>query len=125
MHNANNRVADLHEMFNVYNEQFFEGKLMTITILIQRSYATEGKYTYVAEKRGKNCSGWLPRRSELGKAHIVISEWCYDEDTVEGALLHEMVHQWQCEVLDRGASHDAIFCSKARRIERATGYELL
>jgi len=113
-------------MFDYFNKEYFKSKLMTITLLIQRSYATEGKYTYTAEKRGKNCDGWLPRRDRLGHATIIISDYCYERDgEVEGALLHEMCHQYQCEVLDRGASHDAIFCSMARRIERLTGYELL
>ena len=125
MYNGNNRIAELHTLFDEFNAEFFKGKLQTITLLIQSSWATEGKYTYTAEKRGKNCSGWLPRRNQLGKANIIISKYNWDEGTVEATLLHEMCHQYQCEVLDRGASHDAIFCSMARRIERLTGYELL
>lgn len=125
MHNANNKVAELATLFDEYNEQFFKGKLMTITLLVQKSRATDGKYTYSAHKRKKDCSGWLPLRERLEHADIIISEWCWQEDSVEGTLLHEMCHQYQCEVLDRGASHDAIFCSMARRIERITGYELL
>ena len=54
MHNANNRIAELYTLFDEYNEEFFKGKLMTITLLIQRSRATDGKYTYSAHKRTKD-----------------------------------------------------------------------
>ena len=112
-------------LFDEYNEKFFKGKLMPITLLIQKSQSLDGTYNYSTHKRKKDCSGWLPLRERLDHAYIIISEGCWKEDSVEGTLLHEMCHQYQCEVLDIRANHDAIFCSMARRIERLTGHELL
>ena len=96
---------------------------MTIRMLIKRNTTTDGWYEYQTESRikGKRGSLWLPKRDRLHNAHININQGCWKEGTVEGTMLHEMVHQYQAEVLDLPTSHDAIFCSIARRLERKYG----
>jgi len=113
------RIGYLEQLHAQYNRDEFSGKLNTITLLIKKSKTKDGWYEYVTEKRdGSIQDAWYPRRDMLPKANIVITEGCWDEDIVEGTMLHEMLHQYQTEVLDRRTSHDAIFTSMARRLER-------
>jgi hypothetical protein len=106
------RIDDLHMLWDEFNEAEFGGKLTNITLLIKRNTTKDGWYEYKAHKN------WKPIRDQLWKASITICHGCWDEDTVEGTLLHEMVHQYQCEVLDRAPHHDAIFTQMAKRLER-------
>jgi hypothetical protein len=110
------RIGWLQAKHDEYNAAEFGGKLNHITLLIKRQSTKDGWYEYKGRKRGGD--PWYPDRKALWKASICIAEGCFEEDSVEGTLLHEMIHQYQCEVLDRPPSHDAIFCSMARRLER-------
>ncbi len=51
---------------------------------------------------------------------ISLARHAADEEP-NGTLIHEMIHQYQVEVLGRDANHDAIFCSIARKCERMYG----
>ena len=106
------RVRELWALHDEYNARYFGGKLFSINILIKRNRTKDGWYDYAG--RGD----WKPIRERLHKATITISEGCWKEDTVEAALLHEMVHQYQCEVLDVAPDHDNLFKSFCRSIER-------
>lgn len=118
----------LHQEFN---ESDFGGKLRDIPILMKRNKTKDGWYEYHTRKRtgedtGHKGSGWCPDRNRLEDAYIVITDLCYaeGEDLVQGTLLHEMIHQYQAEILDRPGSHDAIFTSMARRLERKHGIKI-
>jgi len=106
------RIDDLCNLHDEYNEAEFDGKLRSITLLIKRQATKDGWYEYKAHK------DWTPIRDQLWKASIVLSEGCWEEDSVEGTLLHEMIHQYQCEVLNRAPHHDAVFTQMARRLGR-------
>ena len=122
---THDRIGYLQALHDHYNEEEFGGKLMPIGILIKRNQRKDGWYEYVTEKRdGPRSEAWWPRRDRLDKAVIILNEGCWDEGTVDGTLLHEMIHQYQAEVLDRKASHDAILCSIARRLERKYGFKV-
>jgi hypothetical protein len=116
MHNRCDRIGYLQSKFDEYNKADFGGKLKQITLLIKKNKSKDGWYEYTTRMRDGD--GWYANRERLHKASITISEGCWEEDSVEGTLLHEMIHQYQAEVLDRPTSHDAIFCSMARRLER-------
>ena len=117
MYNPVNRIGYLSELYDKYNEEEFGGKLTPVTLLIQRNERAHGWHDYKAHGNKDDA----PIRSELKRATIVISEMAFDEDEVEGTLLHEMIHHYQAVVLNRQTNHDAIFCSIARRLERKYG----
>jgi hypothetical protein len=110
------RIADLCNLFDEYNEADFGGKLNQITLLIQTNSTRDGWYEYAARK------DWTPIPERLHKAAIMVAEGCWEEDNVEGTLIHEMVHQYQCEVLGAAPHHDKWFNSFARKLERKYGF---
>jgi len=102
-------IAYWHEHFN---EAEFNGKLCTPKFGVTRSKATDGYYEHKVK------DGWqLDGPPE--KSKIVIAVRCFDdEDLLRGVILHEMIHQYQAEILKRKCNHDAVFCSIARGMER-------
>lgn len=125
MYTECNRVGHLYNLHAEYNDRFFSGLLMPIRILIKRNSTKDGWYEYVTEKRdGPRSEAWYPRRDRLHKAVIVISEGCWEEDSVEGTLIHEMIHQYQAEVEDSPSHHDIVFHQWARALEEETGFDI-
>lgn len=53
----------------------------------------------------------------MGRAIIWINDECGGDDEV-ATMAHECIHQYQVEVLDMPAEHDAIFKSIARHMEK-------
>jgi len=99
------RIRTLAAWHEEYNELEFSGRLGTPKFGITRSQHTDGYYEHYTHNRYKS--------------KIAISKRCFDdEDHLCGTMLHEMVHQYQHEILRRTCNHDAIFTSIARRLER-------
>jgi hypothetical protein len=100
-----NRIDTIEYWWYQYNETEFNDKLKPVGFGLTRSTATDG---YFEHYPGTN-----------RKSRIVISKHCFaDEDHLCGTILHEMLHQYQYEILKRKCNHDAIFTSMARRLER-------
>ncbi len=98
-------VETLKYWHDHYNELCFSGKLKEVGMGFTRARHTDG---YFEHYPGTN-----------RKSYIRISRRLLDdEDMLKGTILHEMIHQYQYEVLNRKCNHDAIFCSMARRWER-------
>lgn len=95
-----------------FNEEAFDGQLQQPYFGVIRSAKTDGHYEH------------YPGRKKKGK--IAISRVIFDdEDRMLGTLLHEMVHQWQFEVLGEDTSgHDDTFKKKARTLEQRYGLEI-
>jgi len=115
------QIEHLRELHHEYNRDYFSGTLLTIPILIKRNRNKDGYYIYRAHRND------TPIVRELGRACIVISEDHYrpgppDWEGIYGTLLHEMIHQYQAEVLNEDPDHNDIFNEMADTIERATGY---
>ena len=101
------RISTLQYWHDHYNKQEFSGKLSTPKFGVTRSRHTDGYYEHFLDKQRK------------AKSKIAISSRLWeDEENLKGTMLHEMIHQYQNEILDRRCNHDAIFCSIARRLER-------
>ena len=125
MRPAQDRIGVLEQLHDQFNEADFGGKLMRIGFSIKRQSTKNGWYEFVTEKRnGPHWDAWYPRRDRLHRARIVMAEGCWEEDIVEATLLHEMVHQYQAEVLDMPPHHNKIFKSISRHLERKYGYEI-
>jgi hypothetical protein len=123
-----NRLEELHDMFDEHNEEDFGGKLRPIRILLKRNEHRDGFYEYRAHKN------WMPIRSELKRAVIVLSDGLWDEEQdqeegedrpmVQEALVHEMVHQYQCEVENVPPHHDEGFEKWCKYFDEKYGIDI-
>ena len=102
------RVYELHDEFN---KQFFAHRLRSCEISI--------------DDRDDHVHGWFIWDDKLDN-EIVLSSRCYEisPDYVESTLLHEMIHQYQVEVLGQFPDHGAIFNSIARHYEQSTNLKI-
>lgn len=106
-----NTAGYLHVLFAKYNEEIFHGKLTVPVIRVDGRYKrVDGMFTY-------SWSGRNNRHVKGSTMKITIARHAADEVPC-GTLIHEMIHQYQVEILGRDASHDAIFTSIARKCER-------
>ncbi len=113
----NSRLMQLYRLHDYFNEMDFSDKLMKVRMLLKRNRKKDGEYEYFAKLRDGIKE--MPDRKRLKEATIAISSPCFSEEKyLEGAVLHEMVHQYQTEVLDTTTAHDAIFKSICRHLER-------
>jgi len=112
------RISQLHELHDGYNLEDFDDKLMPITLLITRNRSKDGIYEYSGRK------DWSPIVERLYKATITISDGCWPEGIVEDALLHEMIHQYQCEVLNVVPHHDKQFNDMCEVLEDKYGLDI-
>ena len=113
------RIQYLYTLFDEFNEEVFDNQLLTIPILLKRNTTKDGWYEYRSHR------DWTPVRSDLPRASIAISDFCFEEDSVEGTLLHEMIHQWQCEVLNEAPHHNKTFNDFARKLEKKYKFDIL
>ena len=116
MRPSQDRIGVLQQLFDEFNEDEFDGKLTQIRLLIKRNCHRDGYYEFKSQTR--NGDKWMPCREQLHKATITISDGCWEEDSVRGTLLHEMMHQYQCEVLDEAPHHTKFFNDWAKKLER-------
>lgn len=113
-----NRIRYLWQLHDEFNEEDFGNELCHITILIKKNRHKDGWYLYRAHR------DWTPIVTELHRASITISEGCWPEGTVEGTLLHEMIHQYQCEVLGVAPHHNDLFNKMAEELEIKYGFDI-
>ena len=117
------QINHLRDTWETFNADYFRRELEPIRIMIKRSRRKDGHYEYRCRKNG------TPIREELHRAVIVISEDLYkpapDWGLIYGTLLHEMIHQYQTEVLNSDTDHGPIFKEMAETLEDATGYSVM
>jgi hypothetical protein len=95
------RLERLHQ---ILNERHFGGRLSTIAIRLSDRMATRlGEF-----QAGDDA---MPIAITLSRRHLERDGWAAATET----LLHEMVHQWQCEN-DLPLDHGAAFRRKARAV---------
>jgi len=103
------KIETIRYWWDHFNEAEFSGRLVEPRFGLTRSRNTDGYFEHYP--------GTKKRTS------ICISERCFDdEDHLCGTILHEMIHQYQFDILKRVCNHDAIFTSIARRCERKYKY---
>ena len=105
------KIKELRYLHDIFNELYFGNKLLSITLLAKRNEHKDGAYEYRAH------IDWTPIRHELSRASIFVADGCWDEGTVEDTMLHEMIHQYQAEVMNIAPHHDATFRSWCRKLE--------
>jgi len=112
------RIGELRALHHFFNQDDFSGVLSTPYLFLSRTRNRDGYYEYRAHR------DWTPIRQELKRASITISEWCWEENTMEGTLLHEMIHQYQAEILDEAPHHNEVFHEMVRSLEDKYGFEI-
>lgn len=102
-------------LWDEFNESEFGGKLHYLPLLCKR-FSQDSKHGQIV---------WVNRNGHHKALSLEISDDIFsDEDLLQGTVLHEMIHVYQCQVLNRKPNHDAIFCSIARKLERKYGIEV-
>lgn len=108
------RIASLWNSWHHFNTKFFSGKLTPPTsIRITRSRRYDGMLIY-----GDN---WKAHRYPPVRIYIADDVPLRKESAT---LLHEMVHQYQVQVLREEATHDQTFRTYCKWIERQTPFRL-
>jgi hypothetical protein len=95
-------MAQLFNLYDRYNKEFFDGTLPFVDIVVQKLEDAYG-YTY----------------DEGFGVYIELANDLSDQD-MHDTLLHEMVHVWQI-VTNRKLGHGRNFKRKAKTICKATG----
>jgi hypothetical protein len=104
------RLQTLNQSWHYFNRTLFGGKLKkprTLRLVAATKY--EGKCVY------RDC--W--RRDDSVRIFVARN---LSEHKRQSALLHEMVHQHQLQVLKTEPDHGPWFASFCRSIERRTGF---
>ena len=120
MPHVSKRIQHLYDMHEYFNQKHFGGKLQQpMSILLKRANKYDGKIRYF-EKGGTESV------YRTGEIEIIISDRVYEQDwsLLYATLLHEMIHQYQIQILKNNAPHDAFFNSFARYLERVYGYQV-
>jgi hypothetical protein len=113
-------INEMYDMHKEFNEADFGGILTTPRMLIKRNRNKWGWYEYRAHR------DWKPIRHELKRATITLTDGCWDldegsEGETRGTMLHEMIHQYQCEVLNEAPHHNEIFHKWAAKLKKKYG----
>lgn len=114
------RLALIWEDWKYFNERFFGGKLTpprAIRITSARKYDGYVSYAALADT-GTPAYHRIP-----GTGKICLSTH-QTMQAMRGTLLHEMVHQYQLEVLLVEPDHGTLFKAICRWIERETRFQL-
>ena len=117
------QINHLLEQHAEFNELYFDNLLQPIPILIKKQNRADGYYLYKCHKDG------TPIQGTTHRACIVISEGLYtrprDWGLIYGTLIHEMIHQYQAEVLNSDTDHGPRFLDLAATLESTTGYDII
>ena len=104
------RLREVWDQWHHFNRTFFGGKLSPPRVIrITSAQKYQGYISYLPEKLDTPVAIFLSTHQS--------------RHSMTGTLLHEMVHQYQREVLRQHfLEHDALFRCFAAYIERRTGF---
>lgn len=113
----------LQAIWSELNRRYFDGKLAPIDIVWSRRLtASVGMFVSESGPRSKSSPGTpAPRRLiRLSRPllHRLAERTPYAEQEVINTLAHEMIHQWQFDVLKRRPNHGADFLRKMTDMNR-------
>lgn len=114
---ANNKVSHLRSVWREFNANDFGSKLREPCILVKRANGYDGKFWYRENRHGNPF--------DIYNVAIAVNDNLFpDYGAVYGTLLHEMIHQYQIQILGNNGPHDAVFNSIARHLERKYGFNV-
>jgi hypothetical protein len=120
------RLEQLYRLWETWNDRFFAGRLTTPRIVFDRSGVSSRYGSCGPTSRPDALSRIRLRLSLLTGSHPKVRAGKKHAKSrfrlVAEVLLHEMVHQWQQEVVGDAVgdwcSHGAAFCQKCNEIGR-------
>lgn len=98
-------IETLRYWHQFYNKAIFNEKLSECGLGFTRSRYTDGYYEHFTDSK---------RKPYMRIARRLLK----DEETLLATIIHEMIHQYQHEVLNMDTHHDSVFRSIARHLER-------
>jgi predicted SprT family Zn-dependent metalloprotease len=105
------RSHELHTLWQNLNSRHFYGRLPTIDIVWSRRLtASAGMFVSNVGPRSDR-SPILPSGRRLIRLSVPLLEQ-QSHDELVNTLAHEMIHQWQFDVLRRRPNHGQDFCRK-------------
>ena len=117
--------SQLRHMWNDLNARYFDGDLPAIAIVWSRRL-TSSVGMFVSRTGPRSAWGETPApktdkreiRLSLPLLTPVLSSTPYGKDELVSTLAHEMIHQWQFDILKRRPNHGPDFLRKMREMNR-------
>ncbi len=115
-------IEELHARWRDLNGQFFAGSLPPIAIVWSRRLtASVGMFVSHRGPRIIGSTGDGHREIRLSRPILerLTARTPYAEQEILNTLAHEMIHQWQFDVLRRRPNHGVDFLRKMREMNRS------
>ena len=110
---------DLQKRWQYLNERFFSGSLPPITIQwSSRLTSSIGMFTSRGGPRTSIGQGSREIRLSLPLFMRLANRTPYVEQELQNTIAHEMIHQWQFDLLKRRPNHSLAFLQKMTEINR-------
>lgn len=115
-------VETLQERWRELNERFFAGRLPPIRIVWSRRL-TASVGMFVSRGGPRSGGGYDSRQREIRLSRPLLERLSartpYAEQELYNTLAHEMIHQWQFDVLRRRPNHGVDFLRKMAEMNRS------
>lgn len=117
-------TADLQGLWRDLNARYFAGSLPPITIVWSRRLtASVGMFVSRGGPRALKDGGARCGRREIRLSRPLLERLAertpYAEQELRNTLAHEMIHQWQFDVLQRRPNHGLDFLRKMTELNRS------
>jgi hypothetical protein len=100
----------IKKMYKILNKELFNNRLPVPRLTIRESYKTALGHC--------EADVVIPVRSDRSSCEIVLTDRWYCKQWCLITLAHEMVHQYQWDILNREMSHGPSFYKFRKRFER-------
>jgi predicted SprT family Zn-dependent metalloprotease len=117
--------SELTEIWRDLNSRYFDGALPPITLVWSRRLtASVGMFVSRTGPRSSWSEGAIPKagkreiRLSLPLLTALLASTPFGENELVSTLAHEMIHQWQYDILKRRPNHGPDFLRKMREMNR-------
>jgi hypothetical protein len=119
MIDASSRDA-LHHLWADLNLRYFDGRLPPITIeWSRRLTSSAGLFISREGPRARSIRRDSAPARRVIRLSVPLFTSGHAQDFIRTTLAHEMIHQWQFDVLKRRPNHGPDFCRKMRELNRS------
>ena len=118
-------VSQLHDIWHDLNGRYFDGSLPAIT-LVWSTRLTSSVGMFVSRTGPRSAWGETPTgksdkreiRLSLPLLTPLLARTTFGENELVSTLAHEMIHQWQSDILKRRPNHGPDFLRKMKEMNR-------
>ena len=112
------RLSQLYRLHDEINYDFFNGILLPIRMRLEKRNTTKWAWYQYSLTKAR-----VPRNIERSTIHIHVE--CFaDPDLLLGTMVHEMVHQWQAEIVGMECDHGELFMGVCASAEEFYGVDV-